>query len=407
MKDMEKGPGVASVRVAYFVPDSLPTFRPDVDYLFNQALAGEGVDTLLIGDRSIQRSSSIDEMQEQEIGRNSEKRASVFGRILFFLRALRTCTSERFDIVQVRDMPVLGAIVALACRLRGQRFFYWVSFPIPEMEMLRARDRSEPMSPAKRALLFLRGGVAVTLQRLITLRSADYVFTQSRQMERDLSPYGLPLDRTRPVPMCVAPGSIGTASLAARRDRFLMGYLGSCDRQRRVDILFEVLENVRRTGIPAQLLVIGDASNAADREWLRRRAEASKVAEHITITGWLPRAKAESCMGDVGVAFALMAPHPMLNSTSPTKLVEYLAAGIPVVANDHPEQTEIIELSGAGERATFDADSLSAAAVRIMADLSALERCEIAGKHFVAIHRNYDLLARELGEIYRLAAKAG
>ncbi len=38
----------------------------------------------------------------------------------------------------------------------------------------------------------------------------------------------------------------------------------------------------------------------------------------------------------------------ILRAASPTKLVEYMAMGKAVVANDHPEQKRVIEESGAG-----------------------------------------------------------
>jgi hypothetical protein len=37
-----------------------------------------------------------------------------------------------------------------------------------------------------------------------------------------------------------------------------------------------------------------------------------------------------------------------LNPASPTKLVEYMALGKAVVANDHPDQRMVLEQSGAG-----------------------------------------------------------
>jgi glycosyltransferase involved in cell wall biosynthesis len=68
----------------------------------------------------------------------------------------------------------------------------------------------------------------------------------------------------------------------------------------------------------------------------------------MEVTGFLPQSAALARVQTADICLSPFFPSPVLCSTSPTKLVEYLALGCPVVANDHPEQRLILRESRAG-----------------------------------------------------------
>jgi glycosyltransferase involved in cell wall biosynthesis len=90
-----------------------------------------------------------------------------------------------------------------------------------------------------------------------------------------------------------------------------------------------------------------------------------------------------------------------LNSTSPTKLIEYLALGLPVVANDHPEQRDVLKSSQAGVcvpwGARYFAKGVTWLAVR---GPVVRERMGESGRRWVLAHRTYDRIADELEHQY-------
>jgi glycosyltransferase involved in cell wall biosynthesis len=87
----------------------------------------------------------------------------------------------------------------------------------------------------------------------------------------------------------------------------------------------------------------------------------------------------------------------MLLSTSPTKLVEYLALGLPVVASEHPEQRLILHMSGAGVCAPWGARHF-ARAVRWLLRRSHEERTSMGarGRAWIETHRTYARIADTL-----------
>ncbi|HET7132249.1 MAG TPA: glycosyltransferase, partial [Gammaproteobacteria bacterium] len=80
---------------------------------------------------------------------------------------------------------------------------------------------------------------------------------------------------------------------------------------------------------------------------------------------------------------------PILKSTSPTKLVEYLALGKAVVANDHPEQSEVIAQSGAGLVCSWDEGEFARAIVELLENPERAAAMGRAGREFVAAKRTH------------------
>lgn len=93
-------------------------------------------------------------------------------------------------------------------------------------------------------------------------------------------------------------------------------------------------------------------------------------------------------------------PVPILLSTSPTKIVEYMAMGKPVVANDHPEQKRMIEKSEGGTFVAYDKLEFADAIVRFLSDLVNAKTMARLGRVCVEKHRSYCVIAASLEEKY-------
>ena len=176
--------------------------------------------------------------------------------------------------------------------------------------------------------------------------------------------------------------------------RLLVGYLGSLAAQRKLEILVDALALLHGTGIDAKLLMVGGSDNPRDRDMLERRARELGIAERIEITGMLPREQALDRIQDVDIALSPFFPTLILQSTSPTKLVEYMALGLPVVANRHPEQKLILQLSGAGICVPWNARHF-ARGMRWLVDIGHQKRWELGrrGREWVIKNRGYTQIA--------------
>ena len=125
------------------------------------------------------------------------------------------------------------------------------------------------------------------------------------------------------------------------------------------------------------------------------------VADRLLFAGRLPLAEA---FGYVRRADVCLAPFPVWPPTylsaTPTKLVEYLAMGRPVVAGDHPDQRRVIEDSGAGVIVPPTAEAFAAAISALLADPAGAEAMGARGPAWVAAHRDYAALSRTVEAVY-------
>jgi glycosyltransferase involved in cell wall biosynthesis len=162
-----------------------------------------------------------------------------------------------------------------------------------------------------------------------------------------------------------------------------------------------VAERLRRAEPDVLLVIAGDAPSDDEMAWMRREIAARQLESHVLLTGWLPQSAAlgYAVRAEVGVS-----PIPrgvLFDVSSPTKLVEYLALGIPSVANDIPDQKLVIDESGAGLCAPMEAEPFAAAVLKLLGDPMLREEFAKRGPAYVRTHRTYDILARNVVETYK------
>ena len=129
-----------------------------------------------------------------------------------------------------------------------------------------------------------------------------------------------------------------------------------------------VLTKVRAAVPTAKLFLVGRGDEVTDEEFLLQEARGLGLQDAVVLTGQLPRAVALQYVAEADVCVSPFRPNPVLNSTSPTKLVEYMAMGKAVVANDHPEQRSLIEHSGGGFSVPYEEEAFAEAVLRLISD---------------------------------------
>jgi glycosyltransferase involved in cell wall biosynthesis len=108
-----------------------------------------------------------------------------------------------------------------------------------------------------------------------------------------------------------------------------------------------------------QLDLVGPVA-APDRPWLDRRLAAADLVGRVTLHGRLPPRAAWEIAGRASVGLLLLADTPAFREAVPTKLYEYLATGLAVLATPLPRVAGLLAGSDAGE---IVSDPAAAAAV--------------------------------------------
>lgn len=401
------------MRLLYSARETYPTFRVDLSELFSRQLGDAGWSITWHMRAAVPGAGRI---ERSELGETVHVGAVARPGLLWALRDFAYATAHDlrlwrlvrrggFDAVQVRDKPFAGFVAALAARAGGIAFFYWMSFPYPEADSFRARDAEHPLGTARRTFYRLRGALTGWLLYRVVLPRADHVFVQSDRMLRDVAGRGIDAARMTPVPMGIDVARVDTAGVPIMADGRLDGrlplvYLGTMVRLRRIDVLLHALALVREREPRVVLVMVGDAPDR-DMRFLRSEAERVGVAEHVIFTGFVPIETAWSWVRVAAVCLSPFRPSPILDSCSPTKVVEYLAFGKPVVANHHPDQTAVLESSACGVLVDFSAQGFAAGVLAALSDPALAARAARYGRSWVLKHRDYAAIASALDRRYR------
>jgi glycosyltransferase involved in cell wall biosynthesis len=382
--------------------DPLPPRRADVLTLFGVELPRHGIHTALVGQAAAPTTSSWPGGPLHVAGRFGGAVNSLLAPLRDAWWLLRAASASRPDLIQVRDKILVGLFALAAATLLRIPFVYWMSFPIVEGYAVHARDGAVRF----RTLHRLRAWTTRILLYRLVLPRAALVFVQSTAMADALVARGVPRARLVAVPMGVdvtLAAGIAPASDPRLAGRRVVVYLGSIARSRASTFLLDLADALALVRPEVLLVIAGDAPTPADAAWFRA-ALAGRA--NVLFTGWLAHAAA---LAYVARAEAGIAPIPrgaLFDVSSPTKLVEYLALGVPAVVSDIPDQRHVIDATGAGWCGPMTVPAFCAAIVALLDDPERATR-GARGQAWVRAHRAYDVIGRQVAQQYRRLLEPG
>lgn len=109
------------------------------------------------------------------------------------------------------------------------------------------------------------------------------------------------------------------------------------------DALLDAFKLVLETHAEAKLLLVGTADSEDYGRQLQERAHSLGIEDRVEFAGRLPFPEVRNALASASVAVLPYIPVSAHRVAYPTKLFEYMAAGVPCVASDLPLCKEIIE----------------------------------------------------------------
>ncbi|HEY7659050.1 MAG TPA: glycosyltransferase, partial [Actinomycetota bacterium] len=313
----------------------------------------------------------------------------------------RVAQREPFDLIQVRNLTGAGCLALWLRRRTGARVVFQFSFPTLEGAIGDARRGERAMSWGRR----LGARLAIPVRGWM-LRRVDLVLAVSEAMREWLIEMGVDPHRVITIPLGAemtdrAPGH----DVAELRERLDLGdapmalYAGAIAPARRLDVLIRAWARLVDRHGPATLVLVGPSSfGEADR--LGDLAASLGVDTWLRVLAPVPRSEIPRFITAAAVAVSPLPPDPIYRVSSPTKTVEALALGCPVVVTPIRDQAELVEASGGGLVAPFDAEALAGALACLMFDPERARAMGAAGRAFVERHRTYERIAERIEERY-------
>ena len=395
-----------TLKILQFVPEALPTFRADVVTLFGKYMPRHGVECDIVGMASREPATT----QGFAAVRRPRWHGSRIRRELSYawlcLRSMLGARRSEHAVIQVRDMVPIGLMGLIVARCKGIPFYYWVSYLMSEGRIERAQAGLARRPSLRTRLVLLKGQIEQAVLYRIVLPAADHVFVQSEAMLRFVEAKGIPAARMTPVPMGVDMELLRERIVEPRRlpgwDGVpVVGYLGTLDKARHLERVIDAMRIVRRTVPDARLLLIGNSPIASDESELLAYAADAGMADAIHITGWLPSAQAWQLLAAAEAAVSYIPRGQLYDVSSPTKLLEYLALGMPAVGNDTPDQAYVLERSQAGWLTASTPEAMAAALLDILRDPAAARQRAANGNAYIESERSYRVLAEGVARRYR------
>jgi glycosyltransferase involved in cell wall biosynthesis len=397
-----------AIRLLFATTEPFPTFRPDVAALFGKFLPRFGVASDLVAE-SAPRAPAEPHWGGGEVLLLSDQGPRPRRYLVNLLKSaliLFRADPRRYHAIQVRDMPSVALLGLIAARLKRLPFFYWMSFPAPEGQIQLASLRGLSAGLIRYLFpLLWRGWLYHFLLYRVVLPKADHVFVQTVRMREDLVGKGIAPQKLTPVVMGVdleisVPELIAPADDARLKGKRALIYLGTLARGRRIEVLFDMLKILRRRFPDVVLVLVGEPEDEVQDRWLRTRAREAGVADATIWTGWLPIEQAWRYVRAAEIGLAPIPRGPLLDCGSPTKAIEYLALGVPVVANDNPDQERVLREGGGGLCVPLTAQDFAQAAGRLLADEPLRRAMAASGQAYVRAARGYDTLAKLVADKY-------
>ncbi len=233
-----------------------------------------------------------------------------------------------FDIVQVGSPPDIYFLLTAPLRWLGKPVVFDFRDPSPETYAARYGSTGGPMY---RALLRLEW---------YSFRAADRILVVNDSLRQIARSRG-GIDNDKIITVGAGPplsqGARGHAVSWLRADRpYLCCFVGKMGRQDRVDLALQAVARLvhgrHRTDCSFAFVGTGDALPAA-----RQQAAELEITDWVSFPGW-----AEQALVRDYLATADLGLEPNTEAyVSPVKVMEYMAAGLPVVAFDTKETVRL------------------------------------------------------------------
>jgi len=283
------------------------------------------------------------------------------------------------DVYHVHDPELL--LVAIFLKLSGARVIYDAHEDLP-----RQIEYKEYIPTAiRRPVAWLAGAVEQVAVRLL-----DAVVTATPRIASRFPARKAIIVQNFPLMSEFADGR--PSDYAARP--MLVAYVGRITEAVGARIMTEAATCLRSEGV--HTVLAGPIDPALEMEL--RSAGASADVE---FPGWLGRTEVQSLLRAARVGLVLFQPVSNYVEAYPTKLFEYMACGVPVVASNFPLWREIVESAGCGFLVDpTDPTAIAAAIDRLLADPEASADMGARGRQAVLREYRWEGQADRLTALY-------
>lgn len=176
-------------------------------------------------------------------------------------------------------------------------------------------------------------------------------------------------------------------------------FLGHLLESAGVQVVLKAMPRIIKTIPDFHFLIVGGGNY---EQTLKEMARRLKLEKHVTFTGWIKdRNRLDRIMADSAIAVALYDKKTSKTTyySDPTKLKDYLSAGLPIVLTDLPHNAYEIVHHKCGIIVDYDVGEIAQAVLSLMKDERKLKQFRMNALTYI---KNYDwsLIFKKISCLY-------
>ncbi|MFH1817366.1 MAG: glycosyltransferase [Pseudomonadota bacterium] len=223
------------------------------------------------------------------------------------------------------------------------------------------------------AIRFKSGKDANFLKRLVREWKYHFLFIEAARLadmampigeahHEDLLAQGCKPERTKLIYMGVDERFRGVALKRIRHnanDPLELIYTGTVQKARGRDVMLKAVAMAVKSGVPVHLTMVG--ASPEELSYCNDYARQLGIAEAVTLHGRVPGNEIPAYIAQADAGICIWEDRPWWRFNPPTKLFEYLVAGLPVLASNICTHTQYISHGHNGLVFEYDSGSLAQA----------------------------------------------
>ncbi|MGD0336876.1 MAG: glycosyltransferase family 4 protein [Candidatus Omnitrophota bacterium] len=292
--------------------------------------------------------------------------------IIFLLKMIRILGEERFDIVHVFNFPGVS-LLPIFCRKQHKKWILDIQSVTKEGGLKG----------------FLYDNLAVMesaffdVINVLNARMKDKLFKGKLAEKVRVIPLGVNIKRFR---YARTDRSVWEQFPVGKKDLILV-YVGKLDKIRRLENIIEAFKIVIAEHRDKNIKLFFIGGSKKDIERLSKKADPEIIKNKIFFLGAVSYEKIPSFLKSADVGLAYIPKTSSYNIQPPLKTIEYLAAGLPVVATDTDAHLDILQDGVNAVIASDSAEDFAKGMSRILEDDRL--RSQIKNNAFMSV-LNYD-----------------
>ena len=326
------------------------------------------------------------------------KKKSFFYYYNLYKALKKLIIKDKYDFIVIRNETWIGLVTLVLCKKYPIKKIFIRAFP---SELLSINNAKKHFI-IRRILSIIKNKLLLKISHFI-ISKYDIVFARSDFFAKQLSNsikkkvYSLPMgfDTSWIVNEKVKNKYIEKYKSNSRK---LAGYFGAIDEGRNIDFILEIFKKLFSFNKDINGIIVTNADKS-DLLKIKKLSNKYKISKKLNIIGPFNYSEMPNILSILDLTISPIPPVDAYLVSSPTKTIESIGLGIPVIGNKEIEdQHKIITNSGCGFSINYNTDDFYEACIKIM-NLSNTDDFKKKGINYIKNNRSYEILAKKFEDI--------